>query len=71
VRAEECRRLAGLTASPEARAGYEALAEQYEEIAKMELKLADIEKPQPADLLNIAISSHAVPSPELTSRASD
>jgi len=44
-RAVECRRLAAMSVSPKTRADYEALAEQYEDIAKLELKLADSEKP--------------------------
>jgi hypothetical protein len=42
-RAVECRRLAAM--SPKTRADYQALAGQYEEIAKLELKLAHAEKP--------------------------
>ena len=44
-RAAECRRLAALAVSPKTRADYETLADQYEEIAKLELKLADAERP--------------------------
>jgi hypothetical protein len=33
-----------MTVSPKTRADYEALAEQYEEIAKLELILADAKK---------------------------
>ena len=48
-RAEECRRLAAMAVSPKTRADYEALAEQYEEIAKLELKLVDAKKPVSTD----------------------
>jgi hypothetical protein len=48
-RADECRRLAAMTVSPKTRTDYEALAEQYEEIAKLELKLADAKKPVSTD----------------------
>jgi|307.fasta_scaffold70315_2 hypothetical protein len=48
-RADECRKLAALAKSPEARAEYEKLAGFYDEIAEAELKLANADRTNEAN----------------------